>query len=109
MHQARIPALSALGLAVACGGSPTEPGLPAAPHGPVRATASNTATVTPGGASGSGSASTITLTIGPTTTATFQINAHRVRSEAGSICDPATSGYGPAYWDQPCTPAKSTI
>jgi hypothetical protein len=28
---------------------------------------------------------------------------------ANSICDPATSSYGPGTWDQPCTPARSAI
>jgi len=28
---------------------------------------------------------------------------------AGGICDPATSGYGPAFWDAPCTPLAHSI
>src|SRR5437868_4642731 len=27
----------------------------------------------------------------------------------GSICDPATSSYGPTEWDKPCTPATRPI
>lgn len=56
-----------------------------------------------------GDTSRVTLTISPTTTATFQVNVHRVRIAAGSICEPSTSGYGPALWDAPCTPAKGTV
>jgi hypothetical protein len=49
------------------------------------------------------------MTITPTTTATFTVNNHRVKIVAGSICDPATSGYGPTLWDAPCQPATTTV
>jgi len=28
---------------------------------------------------------------------------------AGGVCDPATSGYGPAFWDAPCTAVSHSI
>jgi hypothetical protein len=36
-------------------------------------------------------------------------NGHKVQFGIAAVCDPATSGYGPGMWDQPCTPAKSAI
>ncbi len=114
--------LAANGLATACADGPTAPvGAPAG--APARALAarlpgtsislgSSTTTSTSTSTSsttGAGSTAAVTLTITPTTTATFTINAHRVRIVAGSICDPATSGYGPGLWDAPCTPASKTV
>jgi hypothetical protein len=37
------------------------------------------------------------------------VNGHTVTIPAGAICDPGTSGYGPTYWDKPCTPASRSI
>lgn len=34
----------------------------------------------------------------------FVLGAHAVYFPDHSICDPATSGYGPDLWDAPCTP-----
>lgn len=34
---------------------------------------------------------------------------HAVVFPAQSVCDPATSSYGPGTWDDPCTPLQSTI
>jgi hypothetical protein len=34
---------------------------------------------------------------------------HAVVFPAQSICDPATSSYGPGTWDQPCSPLQSTL
>src|SRR3712207_5128855 len=34
---------------------------------------------------------------------------HRLVIPAYSVCNPATSGYGPAYWDRPCAPATTPI
>ncbi len=124
-HVARVAAaigLAATGLVTACADGPTAPA--SVPAGaPARALATiqlgtssptGTSTTTPtttttSSATGAGSTSAVTLTITPTTTATFTINAHRVRIVAGSICDPATSGYGPGLWDAPCTPASKTV
>lgn len=67
-------------------------------------------TVTTASSTGTnGDTARVTLSISPTTTATFQVNVHRVFITAGSICDPATSGYGVGTWDRPCTPAKTTV
>ncbi len=49
------------------------------------------------------------MTITPTTNATFTVNRHRVQIVPGSVCDPATSGYGPSLWDAPCRPATSSV
>jgi hypothetical protein len=40
---------------------------------------------------------------------TFFVGGNAVVFPAGSICDPATSSYGPGTWDQPCAPATSNV
>ncbi len=62
------------------------------------------------------------VTIGDTTVSTFTIdptqggspsfgraNASRMVIPALAICDPRTSGYGPASWDAPCPAAQTSI
>jgi len=39
----------------------------------------------------------------------FYTGNHAVVFPAQSICDPATSSYGPGTWDQPCTPLQTTL
>ena len=39
----------------------------------------------------------------------FTLGAHTVVFPANSICDPATSSYGPGTWDEPCLPATEPI
>src|SRR5437764_1524472 len=34
---------------------------------------------------------------------------HMISIPAGSVCDPATSGYGTEFWDAPCEPATDPI
>jgi hypothetical protein len=48
------------------------------------------------------------FTVGPAGGAFFAGN-HAVVFPAGSICDPATSSYGPGTWDSPCTPLQSSL
>lgn len=36
-------------------------------------------------------------------------NGHNVYFQAGSICDPLVSSYGPGTWDAPCTPLNRAI
>lgn len=50
-----------------------------------------------------------TFTVDPTQTATYKFGNHAVTFPAGSICDPATSGYDPSLWDAPCTPLSTPI
>ncbi len=50
-----------------------------------------------------------TFTVDPTQTATYSFGNHSVTFPAGSICDPATSGYDPSLWDSPCTPLSTPI
>lgn len=100
--------LSAVLLAflAACGGEAIAPERDAA--GPVDVTTELA------NAQGSGPFAPITTSRGDTTFATFTVHplrggkfavgAHQVDFPAFSICDPATSGYGPATWDLPCQP-----
>lgn len=39
----------------------------------------------------------------------FVLGKHAVYFPDHSICDPATSGYGPEYWNAPCTPLDTPI
>jgi hypothetical protein len=41
--------------------------------------------------------------------ATKRIGDHMIVIPAGSVCDPATSGYGEALWDAPCTPVSHNL
>jgi hypothetical protein len=50
----------------------------------------------------------IDFQVGPTGGIFFTGN-HAVVFPAQSICDPATSSYGPGTWDQPCAPLQSTL
>lgn len=52
---------------------------------------------------------TYTVTIDPRRETVFSDGINTVRFPAGSICDPATSSYGPGTWDQPCAAASSAI
>jgi hypothetical protein len=45
----------------------------------------------------------------PNTGVSKRIGDHMIVMPAGSICDPATSGYGPEFWDAPCTPVNHSI
>src|SRR3712207_2879784 len=61
-------------------------------------------------------------TVGDTTVTSFTLNGnggswvivageHELTFDKGlsSVCDPATSSYGPGEWDKPCTPATAPI
>lgn len=39
----------------------------------------------------------------------FVLGNNAVYFPANSICDPATSSYGPEHWDEPCTPLDHAI
>jgi hypothetical protein len=39
----------------------------------------------------------------------FKLGKHRVWIPRNAICDPATSGYGPAYWDADCAVISAPI
>jgi hypothetical protein len=40
---------------------------------------------------------------------THRFGNHTINFPAGSICDPATSSYGPGEWDKPCAPLKGSV
>lgn len=51
-----------------------------------------------------------TFTVDPSKNETFvYMGEHKVVFPAGSICDPATSSYGPTEWDAPCAPLTQPI
>lgn len=50
----------------------------------------------------------VDFTIGPNG-GIFYTGNHAVVFPGQSVCDPATSSYGPLSWDSPCTPLQSSI
>jgi len=52
---------------------------------------------------------TTTLTIDPNVSKTYAFGQNWIYFPAHSICDPATSGYGPGVWDTPCTPVSQPV
>ncbi|MEO6525991.1 MAG: hypothetical protein ABIP93_05155 [Gemmatimonadaceae bacterium] len=50
----------------------------------------------------------VDFTVGPTG-GVFYTGNHAVFFPAQSICDPATSGYGPGTWDAPCSPLQASL
>jgi hypothetical protein len=52
---------------------------------------------------------TADFVVDPTQPAQLRLGNHLVSFPANSICDPATSGYGPDLWDTPCTPLQQPI
>jgi hypothetical protein len=57
---------------------------------------------------GSADSASVDFVVGPTGGVFFTGN-HAVVFPAQSVCDPATSSYGPTTWDQPCTPLQSQL
>jgi len=49
------------------------------------------------------------LTIDPNVSRTYTFGQNWIYFPARSICDPATSGYGPTLWDTPCTTMNEPI
>jgi hypothetical protein len=39
----------------------------------------------------------------------YTFGSFRLHVPAGSVCDPATSGYGPGTWDLPCAPITQSL
>jgi hypothetical protein len=52
---------------------------------------------------------TTTLTIDPNVSRTYAFGENWIYFPAHSICDPATSGYGPSLWDARCTPVDKPV
>lgn len=50
----------------------------------------------------------VDFTVGPSGGLFFTGN-HAVVFPSGSVCDPATSSYGPATWELPCDPIQQSI
>ena len=89
---------SLMGLIVACSDQPASLGPDAA-----ELTRPSLASVTP-------TPTGFTFTVNPTKNETFvYMGQHKIVFPANSICDPATSSYGPAEWDAPCEPLTTPI
>lgn len=57
----------------------------------------------------SSTTTSFSVTIDPTRENLYSDGVTSIRFPANSICDPATSSYGPETWDHPCTPASAAI
>lgn len=53
---------------------------------------------------------TFTITIDPRRASIVNLGSgNKVSFPAGSLCDPATSSYGPTEWDAPCAAARAPV
>jgi len=113
MRSSAVAILLAAGLA-ACSESPTAPAVPSSGFD------RSDALMAKGGNGGNGSGSsgngapgkdagTRTFTIWPGAGVWEKFGDHSLYIPANVTCDPATSGYGAAYWDAPCTRARRPI
>jgi hypothetical protein len=60
-------------------------------------------------ASSSTDESVATFTIDPNWPRTYAFGDNWIYFPARAICDPATSGYGPSFWEAPCTPVTKPM
>jgi hypothetical protein len=99
VRSSTIVALLTLG-ATACADSVTAPrGISAEDAGPSLAK----------GSGKRGNVRSRTFTIRPGHSVEEKFDEHTLTMPANAVCDPATSGYGVAFWDAPCTPARERI
>src|SRR5690348_3180091 len=107
--------LTAAGLLAACADSATSPGTAARPR--LSFNGNEQWLLDNGGLSrdGRGRANKTDsvwaqdFVVDPTQATQIKLGDHVVSLPANSICDPATSGYGPDLWDAPCTPLQTPI
>jgi hypothetical protein len=52
---------------------------------------------------------TYTVTFNPGANQVFSLGPNRLEMPANSVCALGTSGYGPAFWDRPCTPETRPV
>ena len=52
---------------------------------------------------------TYTVTFNPAVNQVFALGPNRLEMPANSVCRLGTSGYGPAYWNRPCTPESRPV
>lgn len=50
-----------------------------------------------------------TMTVDPGTSQSMALGPSHLDLPAGSICAIGTSGYGPSFWDAPCTPEATPV
>jgi len=60
-------------------------------------------------ARGSSSGGSYRVTFNPAIDQVITVGPHRLDIPANAVCQIGTSGYGPAFWDQPCTPETSMV
>ena len=95
MLRLSLPSLLALAALTACGDAPNASAAGSTPAATVHASTISVA----------GDTTVQTFTVAPGWNDRYVIDGvHAVELEAGAVCDPATTAYGPAEWDAPCTP-----
>jgi hypothetical protein len=52
---------------------------------------------------------TYDVALDPSVATTLVMGDSKLEIPAGAICDLATSGYGPEFWDQPCAPEQNPV
>lgn len=71
-------------------------------RGPSRPSVSGSSTSGP-------SASGLSVTFNPAFDQHIALGPNRIDIPANAVCDVGKSGYGPAYWDLPCTPETKPV
>jgi len=111
----RVALLAVLAAAAACSDAPTTTPRQAerAPFDIASLQPADSRWGTPNGNSAfsdsGGNENVATFTVNPNFPWTYTFGQHWIYFPAHSICDPATSGYGPTLWDTPCTPLAKPI
>jgi hypothetical protein len=112
VRSSTVIALLALGIA-ACSEGPTAPGgFSPEVSGPLMAKGGKNGSSNNGSSESSGrgkDTGTRRFTIWPGLPVFEKFGDHVLLMPANVVCDPATSGYGAAFWDQPCARAKQPI
>jgi hypothetical protein len=105
VRKSTIASLLVLGLA-ACSEGPTSPVGISPDAGPLMSSGSDGNS----GSSGRGQdAGSLTFTIWPGLPMGQKFGDHVLSIPANAVCDPATSGYGSAFWELPCAPLSHPI
>jgi hypothetical protein len=66
-------------------------------------------TTTGGSATSGASANALNFTFDPSVEQHFALGPNRIDIPANAVCAIGKSGYGPTYWDLPCTPETKSV
>jgi hypothetical protein len=107
LRKSTIASLLALGLA-ACSEGPTSP-VGFSPEGAAPLMSSGSSSGSEGTSGRGQDAGSRVFTVWPGLPVFEKFGDHVVSMPANVVCDPATAGYGAAFWDLPCAPVQHAI